>query len=91
MELKLNFAEAYCNRGNLISKIGKHDEALEDFKQAFELFDDDMNKKYATGLICREEGKKEEARKHLEEALAIAKEKKNIKMVKEIEETLKYL
>ena len=68
------------NRDNAESKIGKHIEALEDFKRAFELFDDDMYKKYVTGLICREEDKKEEARKYLEEALAIAKKKKNRKL-----------
>ena len=89
--LDLEIAPAYMNRGNAESKIGKHDEALEDFKRAFELFDDDMYKKYVAGLICREEGKKEEARKYLEEALAIAKKKNNIWMIKKIEETLKDL
>ncbi len=91
LELKSNFAEAYCNRGIAKSKIGKHVEALEDFKRALELFDDDMNKKIVTGLICREEGKKEEARKHLEEAFAIAKGRNNNGMVKMIEKVLKDL
>lgn len=91
IELDPKNALVYMNRDNAESKIGKHIEALEDFKRAFELFDDDMYKKYVTGLICREEDKKEEARKYLEEALAIAKKKKNIWMIKEIEETLKDL
>ncbi|KAI0217673.1 Protein O-mannosyl-transferase TMTC3 [Lamellibrachia satsuma] len=69
--MRADFTQAYINRGDILMKLGRVKEALEQYKTALRYEPDDPDIYYNLGVVLIEEKKYSEALRHFEEALKL--------------------